>query len=201
MFTRRLRVVLAVFFATVLTVGIVVVACEQETPMDDELQYIAGDVTLTSDPAYVKLETGNQIYLSVSVTNSGRQPISAWALDLGNNLYLVTAEPKEQKYHKGKLHSHDGYEHSHDGQNGNEHGHGNVLLYGIPVEPGNTLQVKLHLGVLFDIEGKLDDNPELRLSYAKGTSSAQTLSAENLSLFENTFLTYPSVVDSIYIER
>jgi len=211
MFTRRLGVLLVTFSAMVLIVGSAVVACRQDshendelhTHEDDELQSIAGDVTVVLGPPVVRLESKNQIYFSVSVSNSGSLPISAWALDLGDDLYLVQAEPKEQMYHKGSLLGHEDDDHEHNGHEDDdeEHGHGNVLLYGIPIEPDDKLLVELILGVLFDIEGKFDPNPELRLFYARGTIHDEILDTEDLHRFEDTFLSYPFVEANLHIER
>ncbi|MFH1926304.1 MAG: hypothetical protein ABIK32_07445 [Chloroflexota bacterium] len=109
------------------------------------------------------------------VVNSGTEPILAWTLDLGKNFYLINAEPAEVFYHKGHAQS----------------AHGNVLVYADPIEPGDIFHLKLNLRVLFDSAGNFDSNPELRLSYARGTKDAQTLAVSDLQRFQDTFVTFP----------
>jgi len=212
MLTKRLLFLIA-GFGVFLAIVTGAVACEWRSNEDGELHLheddvlhrIAGGVTLVADPAHVKLESENRIHLRVSVNNSGNEPILAWALDLGDGLYLVKAEPGEQHYHESGHHGDQKDEHNGDHEdehNGDHaHEHGNVLIYGIPIEPGDSLQVELTLGVLFDIEGKLDPNPELRLFYAHGTKGTRTPAAEELQRFQDTLLTHPFVEVGIHIER
>jgi len=75
------------------------------------------------------------------------------------------------------------------------------LVYATPIEPGDIFQLELTLRVLFDSEGKFDSNPELRLSYARGTKDAQTLAVSDLQRFRDTFVTFPFVGARIHITR
>jgi hypothetical protein len=170
---------------------------------DSGLHRTEGGITLIADPAEVKLEAENQIHLILKVVNSGTEPILAWALDIGEDHYLIKAEPGELLYHKGAPHAQyeeeDEHEDEHEDEDEDEHG--DVLIYAIPIEPGDIFQVKLTLRVLFDIAGNFDPNPELRLFYARGAKDAHPLSTEDLQTFQDNLLTFPFAETHIYIEK
>lgn len=201
MLSKRIIIILVAVFAVVLTAGILAVVLEWRVNDGSELHPTDGGVTLVCDPAQVKLEPEHRISFTVSVTNSGTEPILAWALDIGEDLYLMKAEPRELLYHKGAPHAHHEDEDEHEDEHEDEDEHGNVLIYAIPIEPGESLQVELTLRVLFDIEGNFDPNPELRLFYARGAKDAQPLSTEDLQTFQDNLLTFPFTETHIHIER
>lgn len=203
MATKRLVLIISAALGVMLIIGTVAVGLEtwsrsgsgdaqDETgvycpvPSDsDGLQRTAGGVTLVLDPAEVKMELEHEVRVSVRIDNSGTEALSAWALDLGKGLYLVEARPKELLYHKG---------HS-------QGPHGNVLIYGTPVEPGGELEIDLTLRVLFDSDGNFDPEPGLRLSYARSARDAQALAVQDLQSFRDSFVSFPSAEAKIQIER
>ena len=201
MLTKKIVIFIIAAFAVAVTAGVLAITLGPKHDGDSELQHIAGGVTLIAEPAEVKLELENQIHLRLNVANSGNEPLLAWALDLGEDLYLVKAEPRELLYHKGGPHVHHEAEDEYENEHEDEEGHGNVLIYAIPIEPGDVFQLELTLRVLFDSEGKFDSNPELRLSYARGTKDAQTLAVSDLQRFRDTFVTFPFVGARIHITR
>jgi hypothetical protein len=201
---KKLVLIIVAALGVALTVGTVAVGLEwwsgsgtsdarDETgvycpvpPSDDgSLQRTGGGVTLVLDPAEVKMEPAHEIRFWVQIGNSGTEPLSAWALDLGKGLYLVEARPKELLYHKG---------HS-------KGPHGNVLIYGIPIEPGSSLEIDLTVRVLFDSDGNFDPNPGFRLSYARSARDAQALAVRDLQGFRDTFVSFPYAEAKIHIER
>lgn len=203
MATKRLVLIISAALGVMLIIGTVAVGLESwsrsgsgdaqdETgvycpvPSDsDSLQRAAGGVTLVLDPAEVKMALEHEVHVSVRIDNSGTEPLSAWALDLGKGLYLVEARPKELLYHKG---------HS-------QGPHGNVLIYGTPVEPGGELEIDLTLRVLFDSDGNFDPEPGFRLSYARSARDAQALAVQDLQSFRDSFVSFPSAEAKIHIER
>jgi hypothetical protein len=203
MLTKKLVVIIAAVFIVVITVGILAVMFVFKDNGDSGLHRTEGSITLIADPAEVTLEAENQIHLMLKVVNSGTEPILAWALDIGDDLYLMKAEPKELLYHKGAPHGHreEEDEHEDEHEDEDEHEHGDVLIYAIPIEPGDIFQVELTLRVLFDIAGNFDPNPELRLFYARGAKDAQPLSTEDLQTFQDNLLTFPFAETHIYIEK
>ncbi|MFC2122742.1 hypothetical protein ACFLRP_03555 [Bacteroidota bacterium] len=174
---------------------------------DSELHHIAGGVELITEPAHVKLGAKNQVNFVVSITNSGNEPILAWAVDLSEDLYLVKAIPSEQTYHQSGHRGDQEDEHEHNGNNEYEHnadqvhGHGNVLIYGIPIASGDSLKLELNAGVLFDMEGKFHSDPELRFFYARGPGDSEKVTNEGLQVFQDTLLSYPFVEMKIQIEK
>jgi len=185
MLAKKLVIGMVSAFIIALIAGILAVTLEPQFDGDDELHHVAGGVTLAADPAQVKMESEHQICLMLHITNSGNEPILAWTLDLGKGLYLVKAEPRELLYHKGHAKAE----------------HGNVLVYATTIEPGAVFSVELTLRVLFDREGNYERNPELRLSYARGTKDAQTLAASDLQSFRDTFIAFPFTVTNVQIDR
>lgn len=199
MLTKKIVIFIIAAFAVAVTAGVLAIALGPKHNGDNELNRTAGGVTLIAEPAEVKLEPEHQIHLNLHVANSGNEPVLAWTLDLGKDLYLINAEPAELFYHKGGPHAH--HEDEHENEHEDEEGHGNVLIYAIPIEPGDVFQLELTLRVLFDSEGNFDSNPELRLSYARGTKDAQTLAVSDLQRFRDTFVTFPFVGARIHITR
>ncbi len=199
MLTKKLVVFVAAAFMLAIVAGILALVFFSKDNDDGGLQRTEGGVTLIADPAEVNLEAENQIHLILKVVNSGTEPILAWALDIGEYLYLMKAEPGELLYHKGAPHAR--YEEEDEHEDEDEHEHGDVLIYAIPIEPGDVFQVELTLRVLFDIAGNFDPNPELRLFYARGAKDVQPLSTEDLQTFQDNLLTFPFAETHIYIER
>lgn len=204
MAAKRLVIILAVALAVALAVGTVAVGlewwsgpgardagdgsgpyCPVPDPDDSSLQRAAGGVTLLLEPAQVKMEPAHEISFRAKIGNAGTEPLSAWALDLGKGLYLVEARPKELLYHKG---------HS-------QGPHGNVLIYGTPIEPGESLELDLAVRVLFDSDGNFDPDPAFRLSYARSARDAQTLAVKDLQGFRDTFVSFPFAEAGLHIER
>ncbi len=203
MATKRLVLIISAALGAALIIGTVAVGLEWGSgsgvgdsqdeagpycpvPSDNEsLQRTAGAVTLAFEPAEVKMELAHEVRVTARIDNSGTEPLSAWALDLGKGLYLVEARPKELLYHKG---------HS-------QGPHGNVLIYGTPIEPGGKLEIDLTLRVLFDSDGNFDPNPGLRLSYARSARDAQALAVQDLQSFRDSFVSFPSAEAEIHIER
>ena len=185
MLTKKFVIFIAAAFFVAIVAGALVIALAPEDNGDKELSHTAGGVTLIADPAEVRLEAENKIHLILHVANSGNEPVLAWTLDLGKGLYLINAEPAELFYHKGHAKA----------------VHGNVLVYATTIEPGDIYQLELTLRVLFDSDGNFDSNPELRLSYARGTKDAQTLAVSDLQRFGDTFVTFPFSTARISIVR
>ena len=175
MLTKKIVIFIIAAFAVAVTASVLAVTLGPKDNGDNELNRTAGGVTVIAEPAEVKLEPEHQIHLNLHVANSGNEPVLAWTLDLGKGLYLINAKPAELFYHKGHTKA----------------AHGNVLVYATPIEPGDIFQLELTLRVLFDSEGKFDSDPELRLSYARGTKDAQTLSVSDLQRFQDAFVTFP----------
>jgi len=185
MLTKKVVIFLVAIFTVAIVSGVLALTLGTEDNADNELPRTDGNVALIAEPAEIKLEPEHQIHLSLRVANSGSEPVLAWTLDLGKGLYLIKAEPAELFYHKGHAKSL----------------HGNVLVYATPIQSGDIFNLGLTLRVLFDSAGNFDSNPELRLSYARGTKDAQTLAVSDLQRFTDTFVTFPFSTARISITR